>query len=245
MKKKRLDQLVFERGLTESREKAKRLIIAGQISYKSEILTKPGLLLSEDVVLNIKEPEKYVSRGGNKLEGFLKEINLDVGGKKCLDIGASTGGFTDCLLQAEATKVVCVDVGSGILHWKLRNDKRVVVIEKTNARYLEKINIDKDFDIIVVDVSFISLKLIIPQIIPLILYEGSIICLVKPQFEAGRKFVSKGGVVKSEEIQLKCVEDIINFTKKLGFSCQKYLASCIKGPSGNQEYFVWFKKNES
>lgn len=241
MGKIRLDQLVVEKGFAESREQAKRLILAGSILNGTEALTKPGTLVDpESLELSLKESMKYVSRGGLKLEGFMKDLPLEITGFRCLDVGASTGGFTDYLLQNGAGQVVCVDVGYGILHWKLRNDPRVVLHEKTNARSVDETLVGKDFDLAVMDLSFISLRLILPAVFPLLKNQGSLICLVKPQFEAGREHVGKGGVVRSEEIQLKCVEDISIFGNTLGLKTLKKAPCCIKGPAGNQEYFIHF-----
>jgi 23S rRNA (cytidine1920-2'-O)/16S rRNA (cytidine1409-2'-O)-methyltransferase len=238
----RLDQKVVEQGLAESREKAKRLILAGQISCRDQVYSKPGMLVPEDLEFILKNPEKYVSRGGLKLEGFFSCFPFDVKNYLCLDIGSSTGGFTDCLLQREVKKVVCVDVGQGILHWKLRTDPRVEVHEKINARYLHQEKIGDHFDLIVADVSFISLRLILPPAVPLMREGGLLLTLVKPQFEAGREHVMKGGVVRSEKIQQQCLQGIIDFSQTLGLSLIHHAPCALKGPAGNQEYFVLFKK---
>ncbi|MBN2143631.1 MAG: TlyA family RNA methyltransferase [Candidatus Aureabacteria bacterium] len=241
-KKIRLDQKVVESQLADSREQARRLILAGQISCGSQVLSKPGMLVNSDTPLKLKNPEKYVSRGGLKLEGFFLDFPLNVKNALCLDIGSSTGGFTDCLLQTGVKRVVCVDVGQGILHWKLRTDPRITVHEKINARYLTRETVGNDFDLAVIDVSFISLKLILPPVFPLIRKDGHLLCLVKPQFEAGRKHVLKGGVVRSELIQKECVDNIIAFGQTLGLTLYHFAPCRLKGPSGNQEYFVLFGK---
>jgi 23S rRNA (cytidine1920-2'-O)/16S rRNA (cytidine1409-2'-O)-methyltransferase len=239
----RLDQFLVEKGMAESREKAKGIILSGNVLNGTESLTKPGLMIDPAIIhVTVREPMKYVSRGGLKLEGFMKELNLDIKGFKCIDLGASTGGFTDYLLQNGVLNVTCVDVGYGILHWKLRNDRRVILFEKTNARSVSEALLGKDFDLAVMDLSFISLKLIVPAALPLIKTGGSVICLVKPQFEAGREHVGKGGVVRSEEIQLKCVSDIATFAGGLNLILNKSAPSCLKGPAGNQEYFLHFFK---
>ena len=239
----RLDQRVVNEGLAESREQAKRLILAGSIlNPHGEALTKPGIPIDEKIQIHLKEPLKYVSRGGLKLEGFMKDLPLSVSDFRCLDIGSSTGGFTDYLLQNGAREVTCVDVGSGILHWKIRNDSRVKVFEKINARTLSPEIVGNSFDLAVMDVSFISLRLVLPSAIPLIRKEGYLVTLVKPQFEAGREHVAKGGVVKSEEIQKQCVDQIRFFGIEHGLKALKEAPCCIKGPAGNQEYFILFQK---
>lgn len=242
-KKIRLDQYLVESGLAESREKAKRLILAGLVLCGTDTLSKPGLIINLDKqTITLKEKEKYVSRGGLKIEGFFKTINLSVSGFDCIDIGSSTGGFTDFLLQNGAISVTCVDVGSNILHWKLQNDPRIKIFENLNARYITKETINCEFDLAVIDVSFISLKLIIPKVKDLIKVNGSIIALIKPQFEAGQKNIEKGGVVRSVEIQKQCVDNIISFSLNEGLIYKTHEHCCIKGPAGNQEYFVWFTK---
>lgn len=238
----RLDNLIVKKNFAESREQAKRLILAGQVKKGEAILDKPGLMIFEDEEIDVLSLQKYVSRGGDKLEGFMKNIDCDVNGMTCLDIGSSTGGFTDYLLQNGALSVTCVDVGSKILHWKLRNDKRVILIENVNARYLSQYKINDNFDLSVTDVSFISLKLILTEIIPLIKQNGNIVCLVKPQFEAGKENIDKGGIVKSKDIQDKCVQDIIDFGISNGLKFIKKDPSCLKGQKGNQEYFVLWRK---
>ena len=241
--KTRLDQRVVDEGMAESREQAKRLILAGSIlNQHGEALTKPGVAIDEKIPIQLKEPLKYVSRGGLKIEGFMKDLPLSIQGFCCIDIGASTGGFTDYLLQNGAVKVVCVDVGAGILHWKIRNDSRVKVLEKMNARSLPPETTGDSFDLGVMDLSFISLKLVLPAVIPLIRKDGYLITLVKPQFEAGREHVAKGGVVKSEEIQQQCVDQIRQFGTEHGLKALKEAPCCIKGPAGNQEYFIFFQK---
>jgi 23S rRNA (cytidine1920-2'-O)/16S rRNA (cytidine1409-2'-O)-methyltransferase len=243
--KMRLDQLVVERKLSASREQAQRLIMAGQVLCKSEVLNKPGISVDVDLVITLKETEKYVSRGGIKLEGFLKNADWNFANFTCLDVGCSTGGFTDYLLQRGVMHVVCVDVGRGILHWKLRNDPRVTLHEKQNARFLDASKIGRHFDLTVVDVSFISLRLILPSVFPLMQKKAKLVCLVKPQFEAGREEVSKGsGVIKSLATQKKCVADIEAFGSGMGLFPVRSEPCCIRGPAGNQEYFVEFEKTE-
>jgi len=242
VKKIRLDCLVVEKGFAQSRERAKRLILSGSIVLKTDALTKPGMMVKSDLNIILKERDKYVSRGGVKIEGFFKEYPFVVTGFKCLDIGASTGGFTDFLLQNGVEQVVCVDVGYGVLHFKLRQNKQVKLFEKVNARTLSDKLVGNNFDLIVIDVSFISLTLILPAAISLLKKGGALLCLVKPQFEAGRKFVGKGGVVRSLDIQKKCVDKIIDFGKESNLSFIKSKECVIKGPKGNQEYFCLFEK---
>jgi len=232
-----------DRGLAASREQAKRLIIANQIICNIGILNKPGIQVNADLEITRKETEKYVSRGGIKLEGFLKTADWNFSDFTCLDIGSSTGGFTDYLLQRGVLRVVCVDVGRGILHWKLRNDKRVQIHENQNARFLDASKIGNNFDLAVIDVSFISLRLILPSVSSLMKKQSKVVCLVKPQFEAGRVEVSKGrGVIKSLEVQKRCVADIETFGSSVGLFPIRSEPCCIQGPAGNQEYFVEFEK---
>ena len=207
-KKVRLDKMLFEKGLIESREKAKALILEGNVLVNGIVTDKAGTLVKSDDVFKIADRMPYVSRGGLKLRHALEEFHIEVNGKTALDAGASTGGFTDCLLQYGATRVYAVDVGYGQFHWKLRNDERVVLLERTNIRYLEKNKIQDKIDIAVIDVSFISLLKVIPKIIEFLKTSGKIIALIKPQFEAGKKDVGKGGIVKDDKKRLETVETI-------------------------------------
>lgn len=234
--------LLVERGLVESREKARRLILAGRVTDGKQRLSKPGIALNPDSRLELTGTARYVSRGGDKLEGFFAGLDFTPRGMRCLDIGGSTGGFTDFLLQHGARSVVAVDVGHGILHWKLRNDSRVTVLERCNARYLDAARAGRDFDLAVVDVSFISLTKILPAVIPLLARGGSLVCLVKPQFEAGRGQVGRGGVVRSEAVREECIEKIVSFCAGRGLSLEKHEPCRLKGPAGNREHFAWFVK---
>lgn len=240
-KKVRLDQLIVERGLLPTRTKAQFCIMAGEVMVNSRIAQKPSELVSPDSEISIREKPRYVSRGGLKLESALDAFGLNPQGKIILDIGASTGGFTDCLIKAGAKKVYALDVGKGLIHPSLRANPKVVVIEKKNARYLKKGDIAEKVDIITIDVSFISLKLILGPALNFLKEGGEILALVKPQFELSPKEVKKG-VVQSKELQLKAVEEISRFSEKeLGLATIGFFPSALKGPKGNQEYFLYLK----
>lgn len=234
-KKKRLDVILVEKGLVESREKAKRLIMAGKVIVNNEKIDKPGKMIDENVDIRVKEGEKYVSRGGYKIEGAWKTFRFEIKDKIVCDIGSSTGGFTDFLLQNGAKKVYCVDVGYGQLHWKIRNDSRVVVMERTNARNLD---LEEKVDLVVCDVSFISLKNIFPTIKRILKLKGVAIVLVKPQFEAGRENVGKGGIVRTKEVHKKVLYDIIKNAIEIGLCPKNLDFSKIKGTDGNIEFFL-------
>jgi 23S rRNA (cytidine1920-2'-O)/16S rRNA (cytidine1409-2'-O)-methyltransferase len=239
-KKERLDNLLVIRGLAESRAKAQSLILAGQVFSREQRLDKAGKLVPHDIELTIKEPLPYVGRGGLKLAAALDHFKLDVDGSICLDIGASTGGFTDCLLQRGAARVLALDVGYGQLAWKLREDPRVEVRENVNARYLSPDEFDLRFDLVVVDVSFISLTKILPVIPPLVRPEATIITLIKPQFEVGRNEVGKGGIVREEAHQKRVVLEIANFAQGLGLGLMGIIESPILGAEGNHEFLACF-----
>jgi 23S rRNA (cytidine1920-2'-O)/16S rRNA (cytidine1409-2'-O)-methyltransferase len=238
--KERLDRLLVARGLAESRAKAQALILAGQVFSGEQRLDKAGQLVSDEISLTVREPMPYVSRGGFKLAAALDQFQIDVAGRICLDIGASTGGFTDCLLQRGAARVFAVDVGHGQLAWKLRQDPRVEVFEDVNARYLKPSHTDKRFDIVVVDVSFISLTKILPVIPPLSNSETVLITLIKPQFEVGREEVGKGGIVRDEVAQQRVVEEITAFAERLGMRTRGVMESPILGADGNREFLACF-----
>ncbi len=243
----RLDKLLHERKLTESREKARALIIAGKILVNKEKADKPGTMFNEDAEIEIiGEKLKYVSRGGLKLEKALKIFPITLNNKVLLDIGASTGGFTDCALQNGASKVYAVDVGYGQLDWKLRSDERVVTMERTNARYLEKEIFPDEIDFVTTDVAFISLTKILPAIKKVLKGDGGeAVVLIKPQFEAGREKVGKKGVVKDPEVHIEVIEKILNFSIEQGFIIKGPTFSPIKGPEGNIEYLLWLGTSES
>ncbi len=243
MKKKiRIDQLIVEKGLVESRQKAKALIMSGLVFVDGKKIEKPGHFVSADSNIQIKELPKYVSRGGIKLEAALKGFQIDPSGKVFLDVGASTGGFTDCLLQHGAKKVIAIDVGYGQLHWKLRNDPRVKVLEKTNIRYLTREKLEDLADGAVIDVSFISLKLVIPPVSDLLKEKSIIVALIKPQFEVGKERVGKGGVVRDPSLHREVIEDISNFSKSLGWTVKGILPSPLLGPKGNREFFIYLSR---
>ena len=236
MAKTRLDVILTERGLCESREKARALIMAGEVYVNGQRWDKPGTACDPEAEIQIRGGQKYVSRGGLKLERALDFFGGDPGGKVCLDCGASTGGFTDLMLQRGAKKVYSVDVGYGQLAWKLRNDERVVVMEKTNARYLTPDMFPERPQLASVDVSFISLSLILPAVRRVLTDDGEVFCLIKPQFEAGREKVGKKGVVRDPETHLQVLEDFLKNAGDAGFQVENVTWSPIRGPEGNIEY---------
>lgn len=244
MKRARLDVLLVERGLAESREKAQRLVLAGEVLVDEVPATKPGHEVAADCVVRVRQPERFVGRGGLKLEeAFARFPSLSAGGKICLDVGASTGGFTDCLLQHGAAKVYAVDVGHSQLHPRLAADPRVVVRDGCNARHLQPGDLPEPVELAVVDVSFISLRLVLPAINRLLKAGGETIALIKPQFEAGREEVARGGVVRNPEIRLQVVERIRDFgVQPLGWQWIGYCESPIHGPAGNVEFLSYWKK---
>ncbi len=242
MPKIRLDQLIIQRGLAESREKAQRLIRAGMVRVNEQPAHKPGHQYPDDAELFVKEKEKYVSRGGLKIEGAHQQFGFDLERAICLDIGSSTGGFTDFMLQHGATKVYAVDCGTNQLHYKLRSDPRVVVMENTNARYLTEEDLPEKADFCSIDTSFISLTKILPPLKNLMKPGGHIISLIKPQFEAGKEQVGKGGVVRNTAIHQEVIEKIKAFgTEELGFQWLELCTSPITGPAGNVEFLAYWK----
>jgi len=242
-KRQRLDTLLVERGFAESRAKAQALIYSGNVLLNGQTVLKPGCEAGPDAAIALKSREKFVSRGGEKLDYALDFFSVSVRERICLDAGASTGGFTDCLLQRGAQKVFAVDVGLGQLHWKLRNDNRVTIMDKTNARYLTADQFYIKPQIAVVDVSFISLTKVLPAVINVLASGAEIISLVKPQFEAERKD-AKRGVVRSEEVRLQVLEKIKKFgEEKLLLKFKASCASPLKGPAGNIEYFIHWAKS--
>lgn len=244
--KKRLDILVFERGITQSREKAKAVIMSGEIYVDNQKADKCGQTYDENVKIEFRgKSPKYVSRGGLKLEKAIKNFKLDLSGKITMDIGASTGGFTDCMLQNGAKKVYSIDVGYGQLAWKLRNDDRVVNLERTNMRNVTKAQVPDEIDLFSIDVSFISLKLLLPVARNLLSENAEAVCLIKPQFEAGREKVGKKGVVRDPEVHIEVVENIYNFCLENGYSVLNLDFSPIKGPEGNIEYLIHLRKSDN
>lgn len=245
MKKVRLDQLVFDLGLTESRERAKTTIMSGLVFVDGQRADKPGMQVSPDVSIEVKGAAlPYVSRGGFKLEKALKAFPVDPTAKVCIDCGASTGGFTDVLLKNGAGKVFSVDVGYGQLAWSLRQDERVINMERTNIRYISSEQIPEPIDIAVMDLSFISVKLVLPAVCPLLRDGGELICLIKPQFEAGRDEVGKKGVVRDKNVHLAVIDGILDFAPSVGMTVMGLDYSPIKGPEGNREYLCFMKKGK-
>ena len=243
MNKIRLDQLLVNRSLVESKEKAQKLIYGGLVKVNEILSTKPGHKFNEDCKINIKQKEKYVSRGGLKFEEAYNKFNLKIKNNICLDIGSSTGGFTDFMLQHKADRIYAVDCGTNQLHWTLRKNSKIVVMEKTNARYLSKKEIPELVDLCTIDVSFISLKKILPSVIKLINNNGVIVSLIKPQFEAGKDQIDKGGVVTNPIIHEKVINDIKDFgEKKLNLKWLDFCISPLKGPAGNKEFFAYWRK---
>ena len=241
-KKLRLDQLLVRRGLFPSREQARRAILSGEVSVATRVVDKPSELLDEQTAIAVKPSRKYVGRGGLKLESALDYFHLDLRGKIALDIGASTGGFTDCMLQRGTEKVYAVDVGYGQLDWKLRNDLRVIVLEKINARFLTRDQVEELVDICAIDVSFISLTLILPNALALLKPDGLIVALIKPQFELQRSEVGKGGIVRDPRLHQKAEDKIVAFVTDLGHVVDGIVPAAIKGADGNQEFFACIRK---
>jgi 23S rRNA (cytidine1920-2'-O)/16S rRNA (cytidine1409-2'-O)-methyltransferase len=252
MTKVRLDVLLVERGLAESRAKAQALIMAGQVRVAGQTALKPATPVDVSAPLTVDSGPRFVSRGGEKLDAALEAFALDVNGLVCADVGASTGGFTDCLLQRGAAKVYAIDVGKGILHWKLRNDPRVAVMEETNARYVEAL--PEPVSLVTIDASFISLKILLPVVkkwlfpsppSPLPAGEGNIIALIKPQFEAGKKDVSRGdGVIRNPEIHRQVLLEVLGFAQAEGFHVRGLIKSPLLGPKGNAEFLAWLNQAE-
>lgn len=240
-KKQRLDMILLERGLVESREKAKALIMEGKVLVNDIPVTKAGTMVPFDAAVTLKEDIPYVGRGGLKLEAALNYFGIVLEGLIAMDIGSSTGGFTDCILKKGVKKVYCIDVGYGQLAWQLREDPRIVLLEKTNIRYLEREKIPEEIDFITIDVSFISLKKVIPKAMEFLKEEGQILALIKPQFEVGKGDVGKGGIVKDEGKRMLVVEEIRNFAEGLGLTVIGVFQSPIKGSKGNIEYFIYMK----
>lgn len=237
--------MVLDHGLAESREKAKALIMSGSVYVDNQKSDKPGELFPEEAQIEARgKGLKYVSRGGLKLEKAMKVFGISLKNKLCMDIGASTGGFTDCMLQNGACKVYAVDVGYGQLAWRLRTDDRVINLERTNARYLTSEQIPDQIDFFSVDVSFISLTIILPAVRPLLSENGRAVCLIKPQFEAGREKVGKKGVVRDPAVHCEVIEKIIEFSLGNGFSVLGLTFSPVKGPEGNIEYLIYLQKSD-
>lgn len=244
MRKMRLDQLLYEKGLTESRERAKTSIMAGLVYVNGQKETKPGASVAEDASLELRgDAVPYVSRGGLKLEKALKVFPIRLEGCVCVDCGASTGGFTDVMLRNGANKVYAVDVGYGQLAWSLRNDPRVVCMERTNIRYVTHAEIPDEADFCTADLSFISLRLVLGVVYELLKDRGQAVCLVKPQFEAGREKVGKKGVVRDAAVHREVLEEFLRYSAAAGFALRGLDYSPIRGPEGNIEYLAWLEKD--
>lgn len=244
-KKIRLDIAVYEQGYAPSREKAKAIIMAGQVYVNNQKVDKAGFELKDGDTLEVRgNTLKYVSRGGLKLEKAMQCFPIDLNGNICMDVGASTGGFTDCMLMNGASKVYSIDVGYGQLAWKLRCDERVVNLERTNFRYVDDTLIKDAIDFASVDVSFISLKLIFPNLHKLLKPGAYAVCLIKPQFEAGKDKVGKKGVVRDKTVHLEVVDRVMHEAVEAGFSVLGLDFSPVKGPEGNIEYLMWISSNE-
>ena len=245
MSKIRLDQLIFDKGYAESREKAKALIMSGCVFLDGQRADKPGLSVSPDTEPEVRKKElDFVSRGGYKLDKAIRVFGIDPAGKLCIDCGASTGGFTDVLLQHGAEKVYAVDVGYGQLAWTLRNDPRVVNLERTNLRYVTREQIPDPLDLAVCDVSFISIRLVMPAVALLLKPDAEIMCLIKPQFEAGRELVGKKGVVRDAAVHEQVIRTVLEFMPSIGFSVQGLDYSPITGPEGNIEFLLYMRKSD-
>lgn len=244
--KKRLDLVVVEKGLVTGRDRAKGVIMAGQVYVNNQKADKAGQLVddTEDTIELRGDTLKYVSRGGLKLEKSMQEFPINLEGAVCADIGASTGGFTDCMLQNGASKVYAIDVGYGQLAWKLRTDSRVVNLERTNIRYVTDVQIPEQLDFVSIDVSFISLALVLPVAYKILKEGCKVVCLVKPQFEAGKEFVGKKGVVREQSTHIAVVEKILNVAKEIGFRPMGLTFSPVKGPEGNIEYLLFLEKSD-
>ncbi len=251
VRKIRLDILLVERGLAESRSLAQRLILAGQVRVNGEVLLRAAANVPADVRLEVEHGPRFVSRGGDKLEAALQAFGVDVSGRTCADVGASTGGFTDCLLQHGVARIYSIDVGHGILDWKLRRDPRVVVMEETNARYVK--SLPEPVEVVTIDVSFISLKIMLPVVKDWLIKagdeieisRGTIIALIKPQFEAGRQQVGRNkGVIRDPLIHHQVLLDILGFAHELGYAVLGLIRSPLTGPKGNVEFLVWLEASD-
>ncbi|MFO7269868.1 MAG: TlyA family RNA methyltransferase [Sphaerobacter thermophilus] len=236
-KRVRADELLVARGLAETRSRARAMIMAGSVRSGDRVIDKPGTLLPPDAPLDLRERPRFVSRGGEKLDWALEQFALDVRDRICADFGASTGGFTDVLLQRGAARVYAIDVGYGQLDYRLRQDPRVVVLDRTNVRYLE--SLPEPIDIVTIDVSFISLALVLPAALRVLKPDGSCVALIKPQFEAGREKVGKGGVVRDPRVHREVLRRVLTEAQSLGFTVRGLTPSPIRGPAGNVEFLVW------
>jgi 23S rRNA (cytidine1920-2'-O)/16S rRNA (cytidine1409-2'-O)-methyltransferase len=245
VKRERIDKLLVSKGLAESRTKAQAMVMAGVVLVNEQRVEKPSDQFSPEVIIRIKDADnpaaKYVGRGGLKLEAALREFHVDVTGLTCLDVGASTGGFTDCLLQHGATRVIAIDVGHNQIDWRLRKDPRVEVREGVNARYLTPKDFTVKFDLVVVDVAFISLTKVLPALVPLMNDQAQLIALIKPQFEVGKDEVGSGGIVKDPAQHHRVIREVTDFGKSVGLIVQQVMESPIRGGEGNVEFLALFE----
>jgi 23S rRNA (cytidine1920-2'-O)/16S rRNA (cytidine1409-2'-O)-methyltransferase len=237
----RLDVVMVERGLTETRSKAQSLIREGKVRVEGETCLQPGALVAPDGHIDLESGPRFASRGGEKLEAAVEAFAIDVRGRVCADVGASTGGFTDCLLQRGAAKVYAIDVGKGILDWRLRGDARVVVMEETNARYLERL--PEPIDLVTVDASFISLRLLLPVVRLWLAHSGQAVVLIKPQFEAGRAQVKRGGVVRDPVVHRAVLGEVLAAASQAGLAAHGLMRSPLIGPAGNVEFLAWLRQD--
>jgi len=244
-RKERLDKILVEKGIVQSRERAKALILAGRIVVEGRTLDKPGMQIEREAQLQLRGGDQpYVSRGGIKLEGALRAFEIDPEGMIVMDVGASTGGFTDCVLQRGAKKVYAVDVGYGQLAWKLQKDPRVVNLERRNIRYLKTEEVEEKMDLILIDTSFISIDKFLSHLLHFLKKGGMTVGLIKPQFEVGKGEVGKGGVVRDEALHQKVIERISKFGQSLGLNALGVVESPLLGPKGNKEFFILFKEGD-
>lgn len=247
MKRERIDKLLVERGLAESRTKAQAIVMAGAVLANEQRIAKPSDLIPTDAEIRVKGAEdpatRYVGRGGLKLEAALREFQIDARDCVCLDVGASTGGFTDCLLQHGARKVIAVDVGHNQIDWRLRTDERVEVREGVNARYLQPQDFETQFDVMVMDVSFISATKVLPAVVPLLKDDGRLVTLIKPQFEVGRAEVGKGGIVRDPEKHARVIEEVNRAAELLGLTVRGAIESPVRGADGNVEFLALYEKS--
>jgi len=240
----RIDLTLVDRGFFPSREKARAAVLAGEVKVDGDVVTKAGQSISPDADIQVAEARRFVSRGGHKLEGALESFGIDVSDVRALDVGASTGGFTDCLLKRGAASVAAVDVGYGQLAWELRQDPRVAVFERTNIRNVDGPALGAPFDAVVIDVSFIGLAKVLPHVLPLVADEGFVLALVKPQFEAGKGRVGKKGVVRDVSVHADVLNDVIGMVREAGWAVRGLTWSPIKGPEGNIEFWAWITRDE-
>lgn len=245
MGKERLDKLLVEKGIVQSRERARALILAGRVAAEGRTVDKPGTQVERETPLELRgEDQPYVSRGGVKLAGALDAFRIDPVGMVVMDVGASTGGFTDCVLQRGAKKVYAVDVGYGQLAWKLQKDPKVINLDRRNIRYLKREEIEEEIDLILIDTSFISIEKFLPDLLDFTRKEGSIVALIKPQFEVGKGEVGKGGVVRDPTMHQKVIERISQFSRRLGLTVFGVKESPLLGPKGNKEFFIYLRKED-